>query len=111
MVADDRLFQVLVEVYGVCHARRFAAPAPDAFFCIKVNAAAFSEDKRAGRTNFGACGFTAAVANRFDEFSREPAVCTDFYAAFLNRVILSVHACADKHAGKTAYAFGHVICF
>jgi len=110
-MADDRLFQIFVKIHRLRHADRFAAPASDTLFCIQIDAAALSDGERPRRAHFCARGLAAAVTDRFDEFSRKPAVCANFDAAFLNGVILPVDSGADEHARKTADTFGHVVCF
>jgi len=109
-MANNRLIQVFVKVYGVYNARRLTTAASDALILFQCNAAAFSQGQRVGRTRCGACRFTAGMANCFNQFTGDPAICTDFDAAFLNRMAFPVESCANKHAAKTTDAFGHVAC-
>jgi len=110
-MTDDRLLQIFVKIHRIYHTGRFASPATGTLFCVQFDPAAASCGKRTRGTHFGAGGFAAAMTDRFDEFPRKPAVCTDFYATFLDRMILAVDAGADKHTRKAADTFGHIIRF
>jgi len=111
VVAYDRFLNVLIEIHRPEGAGGLTAAASYAYFLIDYDAAAFPQSDRPCRAYFRARGFGAALTDRFDEFARQAAVSSYLDAAFLDGMVFTVKPRTNKHAGKTAYAFGHIVNF